>query len=56
MYYVNFHLLWEDEKVVGDASGTGNGLEMKITSEIYDSEIDSKAFKTTILISYIDLF
>ena len=50
MYYLSFHLLWEAEKVVGGISGTGNSLEMKITSKI-----DSEAFKTTILMPYIDL-
>ena len=36
---------------MGDASGTVNGLEIKIISTI-----DSEAFKTTILIHYINLF
>ena len=36
---------------MGDASDTVNGLEIKIISAI-----DSEAFKTTILIPYINLF
>ena len=33
MYYLNFHILREDEKGVGDARGIGNGIEMKTTSK-----------------------
>ena len=51
MHYLTFQLLLGDEKVVGEASGPGNGLKMKITTEI-----DSETFKTTILIPNIDLF
>ena len=46
MHYLTFQLLLGDEKVVGEASGPGNGLKMKITTEI-----DSETFKTN-----IDLF